>query len=151
MEGAVGTDEVAVALCRRQRGLLCNGGLHLLGQSRRRLQRELAHQLQLDGAAQEMRLARRRDVDAADQRGVLREHVHEPFFVEAQQRLAHRRLAHSEVVGQFLPRQHGAGCQLQRQDGVAQLLQHLGRGQAGAVESDLREGTHRGWIVALTY
>ena len=66
--------------------------------------------------------------------------------------LSHLLAAESAQALQDRPaRQQGAGDQLQREDGVAQLLQHLGRGQAGAVESDLGEGTHRGRIVALTY
>lgn len=89
-----------------------------------------------------MRLLRGVDVDAAHQRGVLREHIHQAFLGKAQQGLAHRRLAHAEAVGQLLADQHGAGHEFEGKDGTAQLFEHLGCCKACAVESDPGEGCH---------
>jgi hypothetical protein len=69
-----------------------------------------------------VRLQRGRDVDAADEGGVLRKDVDQPFLAQLDQRIAHRCLADAEALGQLGPRQHRARRQLQRQDALAQRV-----------------------------
>ena len=86
-------------------------------------------------AAQEGRLTRLSDVDTAHHGLVLREHVDEAFLLEAHQRVAHRRLAHAEARREIGARQQHARRQVERDDALAQVVEHLRRRVARAVEA----------------
>ena len=115
-------------------------GLHIDQRCQARVERAVAtkrqraHHFQLDRAAQELRLLGRRQVDAADARGVLGKDVDQTFLAQLHQCIAHRRLAQLEAFGDFGARQGRARRQFEGNDGFAQPAEHLGRCLAGAIE-----------------
>ncbi len=109
-------------------------GIQLGVQCSIRLQRQQAHDLQLQRLTQEMRLLRAMHVDAAHHRCVLRKYLDQTFLVEAHQRIADRRRTDAELFGERGARQRRSRRQLQRNDHAAQAVEHLRRGLTVAVE-----------------
>ena len=99
-----------------------------------------AHDLLLHGAAQELRLAGGREIDAAHHRRGLREDVDQPLLLEPQERIADRGGAEAEARLQFGPRQHRAGREIERDDLVPDEVEDLRGGVARAVAEALRTG-----------
>jgi hypothetical protein len=94
-----------------------------------------AHSLELDGEPQEVRLPRRIDVDAGDQRRMLRIDFDQPFLFEPHEGIAHGRLADAEFLLQGAAREQGIGLELQRQNARAQMLEDLRRHLPRAVQT----------------
>ena len=92
-----------------------------------RLLRDAPHRFELDRDAQEMRLPRRVDVDARDDRRMLRIDLDQAFLFELHQRVAHRRLADAELALQFRAREQRVRLERQRENAVAQGLENLRR------------------------
>jgi len=81
-----------------------------------------------------VRLRGRLEVDAAHERGVLREDVDEAFLAELHQRIAHGGLAQAVAACEFGAGQHRGRREFERDDHLAQAFEHLRRGMARAVE-----------------
>ena len=95
---------------------------------------EATHDFQFQRLPQEMRLLGAADVDPAHDRGVLREHLDQTFFVEPHQRVTDRRRTDPELPGKCRARQRRSRRQRQRNDHAAQPVEHLRRGLAVAIE-----------------
>lgn len=123
------TFEVATA---RQSALLVHKGAQVLPQHRIGLHGEDAGDLALDLPPQEVRLTRAFQVDEADQGCVLRKDVDKAFFLQPQQRIAHRRRADAAAILQLGARQGGPGNQHKPENLLAQNVDDLRRRVAGA-------------------
>src|SRR3954453_14787248 len=108
------------------------------------LLREQPDDFELQRLAQEMGLLGPTDVDAADDGGVLRKHVDQPFFLEPHQGVADRRRADAELCGEIRARQRRARRQFERENGIAQPLEYLRCGLPGPVEPRAGAGGYAG-------
>ena len=127
VKGEIRFVEALEVLLLRVALLLVDDGLKPFDQRGIGRGRERAHHLLLERPAQELRLARQRHVDQADDRAALRKHLDQSRLFEPHQGVADRRRAHAELRLQPQPRQRRPRRKLQRQDHVAQLVEHLGR------------------------
>ncbi len=142
VEGLVGRHEFLVLAGGVADTLAVDAGLQPLDQQGIGLLRQHVHDFQLDRPSQEVRLARRGDVDAADHRGVLRIDLDQGFLGQFHERVADRRLAQAVGLGQRHARQRRAGRQFEGHDLFAQMFEDLRRGVSRAVQSELVAG-HR--------
>ncbi|MDT4838193.1 hypothetical protein FQZ97_719410 [compost metagenome] len=142
VERLVGVDELLVLAAGVAGALQFDAGLQAQEQRRVGPLRQHLHDFEFERAPQEMRLAGRRDIDAADHCRVLRIDLDQGFFRQPHQRIAYGGLAEAVGVGQRNPRQRRAGGEFQGDDLFAQVFEDLGRRVARAVESELWAG-HR--------
>nr|GEU28280.1 hypothetical protein [Tanacetum cinerariifolium] len=96
---------------------------------------QLVRHFQFHRQPQHVRLAGGGEVDGAHPRQVLRVDVHQPFFFQAQQRIADGRSGQFKIIGQLLARQDGARLQRDGDDLLAQMFEHLDGSVARTVES----------------
>ncbi|KAG1274545.1 hypothetical protein G6F64_015101 [Rhizopus arrhizus] len=116
MEGLVGVDELLVFAIGMADPLQVDAGLQALVQHRVGPLRQQVHDLQFQGLAQEMGLPGGRDIDAADDGGVLRIDLDQRFFGQAHEGVADGRLAQSVGFRQRDARYRGARGEFQRHD-----------------------------------
>ncbi|MOA31581.1 hypothetical protein D3C78_1527460 [compost metagenome] len=100
VEGLVGVDEMLIFTVGVADALQVDAGLQTLMQHRVGPLRQLVHDFQFQRLAQEMGLPGGRNVDPADNRGVLRIDLDQGFFGQAHEGVADGRLAQAVGFGQ---------------------------------------------------
>jgi len=120
-----------------------NCAVQLVHQGIDMLQPERLDDFQLQRLPQEVSLLRQSHIDPAHDRGMLREDVDQAFLLEPHQRVADRGRTDAELRGKCCARQGRSGRQFERDDHVAQPLEHLGCGLTVAIEPV--GGMRAGW------
>ncbi|MNL32354.1 hypothetical protein D3C87_1541990 [compost metagenome] len=116
VKGLVGVDELLVFAIGVADALQVDAGLQALVQGRVGLLRQQVHDFQFQRLPQKVRLARGRNVDAADHRGVLGVDLDQRLFGQPHQRVADGGLAQAIAFSQRHARQRRAGREFQRHD-----------------------------------
>src|SRR5229473_770911 len=109
MEVVVGSHEFLEVPRLGESLLQRDGAVQLADQGLGMLERQALDDFQLQRLTQEMRLLRKTDVDPADDGGVLRKDFDQSLFLKAHQRIADRRRADAELLGQRVARQRQPG------------------------------------------
>ncbi len=135
MKDLVGGGEGLDILSLHERLLLGQAGFQSRDQPWVGSMRKIPHQFELKGTPQEMRLPGKRQVDGADDGGMLRKDLDEPFLLQPHQRIANGRRAYSVLSGEGVTGEDRARRQGKGQDRFPHPFEDLGSRLATAFKA----------------